>query len=206
MPPTNSQPPIVAVLLSGGGRTMAHLDQSTRDGALRAVIGVVIASRDCPGARLARERGLPTLIVPGVIEGATLGRILRDHGAGWAALAGYLRLVRVPEGFEHRILNIHPALLPSFGGKGMYGRHVHQAVLDAGCRVSGCTVHLVDEAFDRGPILAQAACQVQEGDTADSLAARVFALECDLYPATLSRVLAGRIEVRGRRARIVGSP
>lgn len=182
---------------------MLNLEQRIRAGSLRAAIGVVIASRDCPGARLARERSLPTLVIPGVIESATLGRILADHGVDWVALAGYLKLVQMPAGFMNRFLNIHPALLPSFGGKGMFGRHVHQAILDAGCRVSGCTVHLVDEAFDRGPILAQAACEVREGDTPDTLAARVFTLECELYPATLSRLFAGRLEVSGRRARIV---
>jgi phosphoribosylglycinamide formyltransferase-1 len=99
-------------------------------------------------------------------------------------------------------VNIHPALLPSFGGAGMYGRRVHEAVLGAGCRVSGCTVHLCNDLFDDGPILAQACCEVREDDTAESLAARVFDLECALYPDTINRLVRHGVVVEGRRARL----
>ena len=193
----------LAVMISGGGRTLENLVVHIERGSLRAEIGLVIASSACPGAERARARGLPTLVVPGVIEPNTLARMLHDHNVGWVTLAGYLKLLRIPAGFEGRAVNIHPALLPSFGGAGMYGRRVHAAVLDAGCKVSGCTVHLCDDAYDRGPILAQRACEVREDDTPESLAARVFALECDLYPVILQALLDGRVSIEGARTRIM---
>ncbi len=190
-------------MISGGGRTLENLASHIEQGRLSAEIGLVIASSSCPGAERARERELPTLVVPGVIEPGKLARMLSDHGVGWIALAGYLKLLRIPPGFEGRAVNIHPALLPSFGGPGMYGRRVHAAVLEAGCRVSGCTVHLCDDAYDRGPILAQRACEVLDDDTPDSLGARVFVLECELYPRVIQSILTGRVSIEGRRARIM---
>ncbi len=200
-----SGPARLGVLLSGGGRTLMNLVERIERGELHAEIGVVVASRECAGAEWARERMLPTLMMRGTIPRAALGRVLGDHGVVWGVLAGYLNLVEIPTGYEHRITNIHPALLPSFGGPGLYGERVHAAVLAAGCKVSGCTVHLIDEKYDTGPILAQAACEVMETDTPRTLAARVFALECELYPATLQRLIAGRLVVEGRRAAIVSA-
>lgn len=190
-------------MISGGGRTLENLASHIEQGRLSAEIGLVIASSACPGAERARKRGLPTLVVPGVIEPGSLARMLSDHGAAWIALAGYLKLLQIPPGFDGRAVNIHPALLPSFGGPGMYGRRVHAAVLEAGCRVSGCTVHLCDDAYDRGPILAQRACEVLDDDTPESLGARVFALECELYPRVIQSILTGRVSIEGRRARIM---
>lgn len=192
----------IAVMLSGSGRTLVNLCERIDAGRVPARIALVIASRECLGAQRARERGIPTVVQTGNIERARLGALLRDHGARWVALAGYLRLLSVPEGFDARIVNIHPALLPAFGGKGMYGDRVHQAVLDHGCKVTGCTVHLCDDRYDTGPILAQATCEVREGDDASSLAARVFALECEVYPETIAALLEGRVEIDGRRSRI----
>lgn len=193
----------LAVLISGGGRTLENLAERIEQGALKAEIGLVIASGSCPGAERARSRGLPTLVVPGVIGPDVLGRMLSDHQVAWVALAGYVKLLRIPRGFEHRVVNIHPALLPSFGGPGMYGPRVHKAVLEAGCKVSGCTVHLCDEAYDRGPILAQRSCEVLEDDTPETLAARVFELERQAYPQVLQSLLTGRLSIEGRRARII---
>lgn len=198
----------LAILISGGGRTMLNLADAINAGRLRADIRVVIASKACPGADRAKARGLPTLVVPGVIDPAILERILLDHGARWIVLAGYLKLLRVPPSFADRAVNIHPALLPSFGGPGMYGSHVHRAVIDAGCKVSGCTVHFCDEAYDRGPIVAQRACEVREDDTPETLAARVFDLECELYPWALSKIVEGKARFEpaqhgGRRVRII---
>ncbi len=193
----------LAVLISGGGRTLENLAQRIDDGLLKAEIGLVIASRNCPGAELAKARSLPVLVIPGVISVEILQRTLHDHGIRWVALAGYIQLVHIPPGLENRIMNIHPALLPAFGGRGMYGSRVHQAVLDAGCKVSGCTVHLCDDAYDRGPILAQRCCEVREGDTSDSLGARVFELERELYPQVIAALLDGRVSIDGRRARIM---
>lgn len=195
--------PRLGVLLSGGGRTLMNLVERIDRGELAADVGVVIASRECAGAEWARERDLPTLLMRGVIPRATLGRVLADHGVAWGVLAGYLNLVEIPPAFERRMTNIHPALLPSFGGDGLYGDRVHAAVLAAGCKVSGCTVHLIDERYDTGPILAQATCPVEDVDTPHTLAARVFALECELYPRTLQRLVTGRVVVEGCRTTIV---
>lgn len=200
--PVPVAPATLAVMLSGSGRTLVNVCEAIDRGLISARVGLVIASRACPGIERARERGLKVLIEPGEIEAPRLGGLLSDHGVGLVALGGYLRLVRVPAGFERKIVNIHPALLPLFGGAGMYGERVHRAVLDAGCRVSGCTVHLVDEAYDRGPILAQLACDVLEDDTPEMLAQRVFAAECRLYPQVLRRLIEGRVVIDGRRARI----
>lgn len=194
--------PGLAVMISGGGRTMVNLAHCCRKGELAANVNLVIASRHCDGAERARVLGLPVLVAPGVIDPAVLARMLADHGCGWIVLAGYLKMLRIPPGFEGKAVNIHPALLPSFGGAGMYGDRVHQAVIDAGCKVSGCTVHLCDEAYDRGPIVAQATCEVRDDDTAHDLAARVFALETELYPRALSWLLAGKVRVEGTRTRV----
>lgn len=202
-PPDSSPRPRLALLLSGTGRTFGHLADRIDRGELQARIALVIVSRACPGADLALARGLPTLRVPGVIPPETLARILGDHSVDWIVLAGYLKLLRIPPGFENRAVNIHPALLPSFGGQGLYGLHVHKAVLDAGCKVTGATVHLCDDAYDRGPILAQQACEVRDDDSPESLARRVFEIECLLYPRTLSRLFAGRLSIEGRCARIM---
>ncbi|MGD9688217.1 MAG: phosphoribosylglycinamide formyltransferase [Phycisphaerales bacterium] len=188
-------PAPLAILLSGSGRTLDNLLSAIARGELPARVAVVIASRECLGAEKARAAGLPTLIVPGRIPAAELGRLLAEHGVtpdrGWVVLAGYLKLVSIPPGFDGRVVNIHPALLPRFGGPGMHGHHVHEAVLAAGERESGCTVHLCDARFDTGPIVLQRHCPVNPGDTPEALAARVFEQECLAYPEALRRLISG---------------
>ena len=132
--------------------------------------------------------------------GAALIGWAEAHGADLVCLAGFLQLLAVPDRWENRVVNIHPSLLPSFGGKGCHGAHVHQAVLDAGCKVSGCTVHLATNEYDRGPILVQKAVPVLPDDTASTLAARVFAAECEAYPETIALLASGRVSVEGNRA------
>ncbi|MFN7020644.1 MAG: phosphoribosylglycinamide formyltransferase [Phycisphaerales bacterium] len=182
-------PARLAVLLSGSGRTLLNLLDAIGRGELLARIPLVIASRECLGAQRARDAGLTTLVIPGEIPAERLGAILAEHRIDWAVLAGYLRLVQIPPPFEGRIVNIHPALLPDFGGKGMHGDHVHAAVLAAGRAESGCTVHLVDPVYDHGRILAQARVPVLPGDDVRTLADRVFAAECRLYPAALQQLI-----------------
>ncbi len=181
----------LAVMLSGGGRTLANLLEKISAGELPASVVLVIASRECPGAQIARDAGIETIITPGVIAADELDAMLRSRGVEWVALAGYLQIVRVPSEYRGRVANIHPALLPKFGGPGMYGRRVHEAVLAAGERISGCTAHLCDDRYDTGPIVAQRCCEVHENDTPDSLAARVFALECEVYPRALRELIEG---------------
>ncbi|MCW5754588.1 MAG: phosphoribosylglycinamide formyltransferase [Phycisphaeraceae bacterium] len=182
----------LAVCISGSGRTLANLHQVIQAGDIDASIVLVIASRECPGAERARALGLETLILPGEIPKTRLQTLLRDHRVDLVVLAGYLRRLPIPEGFRGRIVNIHPALLPRFGGPGMYGHHVHEAVLRAGEHVSGCTVHLCDEEYDQGEILLQRTCPVLPGDDAQTLGSRVFSLECEAYPEAL-RMLVARL-------------
>ena len=117
-------------------------------------------------------------------------------------MAGFLKFVTIPADFESRVVNIHPGLIPAFCGLGFYGHHVHQAVLDYGAKLSGCTVHFVDNQYDHGPIILQRAVAVRDDDTADTLAARVFEAECQAFPEALRLIGGGRIAVEGRRVTI----
>lgn len=202
MPPTAHTPARLAVFISGGGRTLLNLHEQIRAGRLSATIGLVVASGEVAGAARARELGLPVEVVPGRIAPDRLAAMLSAHGIAYVALAGYLKLLPVLGEYRRRVVNIHPALLPAFGGAGMYGHRVHEAVLAAGCKVSGCTVHMVNDEYDRGPIIAQAVCPVLDDDTPETLAARVFELECRTYPTALSYLVAGRVEVVGNRTRL----
>ncbi len=185
-------PANLLVMLSGGGRTFQHLADEIDQGRLPARIVGVVASRECPGAALARGRGIPVKVVPGEIPADALAELARGFGAGWVVLAGYLKRVHLAPSLAGRVVNIHPALLPKFGGSGMYGRHVHEAVLRAGEAQSGCTVHLCDAEYDRGPIILQERVPVLPGDTPESLAARVFEAECRTYPRALRMLVEGR--------------
>jgi phosphoribosylglycinamide formyltransferase-1 len=146
-------------------------------------VGAVATNRaTCGGAAFARERGIPLAelsqksFASAQERDVAMRDFFRRHGVELVVDAGYDRIHTQPflDAFEGRIINIHPSLLPSFGGKGMFGHHVHQAVIDAECKVSGCTVHFVDATYDTGPIILQRACPVLDTDTADDLAARVF--------------------------------
>lgn len=190
----------IAVLASGGGTNLqALLDHLDARGAHRQGEVVLVASDRPAAGALARAgtRGVATAIVetPSSAGGRPLESLLREHDVTLVALAGYLRLVPadVVRTYRGRILNIHPALLPAFGGRGMYGARVHQAVLDSGSTVSGATVHFVDDAYDRGPVIAQWPVPVLPRDTAASLAARVLRVEHVLYPLAVEAVAAGRV-------------
>lgn len=216
--------PRIAVFLSGSGRTLVNLHEAIergrlgagqpdggggsgggglKVGGLHAEISLVVASKECLGAERARGLGIPTQVRRGALTEVELTGMLAEHRIDWVVLAGYLRLMPIPTALAGRVVNIHPALLPAFGGEGMYGHHVHEAVIAAGCKVSGCTVHLCDSAYDRGPIVMQRTCDVRDDDTPDTLAARVFEQECIAYPAALELLLSGRVEIVGRRTRIV---
>lgn len=193
--------PPIAVLVSGGGRTLRNLAAAIDGGRLRARIAAVLASRECPGAAWARQAGLTTIIRPGDLSAGAFQRVIEPFAPALVVLAGYLRKLPMLPGLEHRVVNIHPALLPGFGGRGMYGLRVHEAVLAAGCRVSGCTVHLCDAEYDTGPIVAQACCPVLDDDTPERLAARVFEVECELYPRAISDLLESAFTIDGNRIR-----
>lgn len=181
----------LAVMLSGGGRSLMNLLDAIDRGELSASVELVIASGKCAGAERAQAKGLRTEIVPGMIGAADLQRLLDSAGIDLVVLAGYLKMVHVPERYRNRVINIHPALLPKFGGKGMHGLNVHAAVLAAGETESGCTVHACDETYDTGAIILQRRCPVEPSDTAETLAARVFEQECTAYPQAIRRLLRG---------------
>lgn len=193
----------VAVFASGGGSNLqALLDHFQPQKSAPAEIALVISDREDAGAlKRAEAAGVPASVVsttrrePAAVAEETLAALALQR-IDLIALAGYLRLVPQPvvHAFRGRILNVHPALLPAFGGKGMYGMNVHRAVLAAGCFVTGATIHHVDENYDEGRIVAQWPVPVLQGDTAEALAARVLRVEHMLYPAALTlvaRALAG---------------
>ena len=188
----------VCVLASGGGSNLgALLEHADRRGEDRSFDVVLVASNRKTAGALERglARGIATAAVPAESDDRALGDLLAAHAIDLVVLAGYLRLVppSVTSAFRGRILNIHPALLPAFGGAGMFGARVHRAVLEAGVRVSGATVHFVDDQYDRGPIIAQWPVPVLAGDTADGLAARVLRAEHALLPVVVDAVASGRV-------------
>ncbi|HEX5103567.1 MAG TPA: phosphoribosylglycinamide formyltransferase [Pirellulaceae bacterium] len=188
----------IAVLISGGGTTLRNLIERIAAGSLPVEIRLVISSGPAArGLEYAREASIPALVVEK--KKATsddefcraIFQPCRAAGVKFVVMGGFLKHVLIPPDFENRVVNIHPALLPAFGGKGMYGLKVHQAVIDAGATITGCTVHFVDNEYDHGPILLQREVEVLPGDTAESLQARVFLAERELYPEALRVLAAG---------------
>lgn len=198
-----AKPLRIAVLISGGGTTLRNLISKIREGKLNAEICLVIASNPTPkGLRFAQEAGIKTLVVEKKKElsaekysEATFGPC-RNAGAKIVVMGGFLKHVLIPPDFENRVVNIHPALIPQFCGTGMYGHHVHEAVLAAGAKTSGCTVHFVDNIYDHGPVILQRSVPVMAGDTPETLAARVFEAECEALPEALNLIAAGRVSVQ----------
>lgn len=191
----------LACLISGGGRTVLNLQAAIERGDLEAEIVVVVAHRaDLTGVERCRRAGLRVEVVPLEPEDTLSDRIdllLDPASVDLVCLCGYLRHLRMSEALLGRVVNIHPSLLPRFGGRGMYGMRVHRAVLDAGDRESGCTVHLVDEVYDRGRILHQRRCPVHPEDDATALAARVFAEETRALPEVVRAIANGELRIEG---------
>lgn len=193
----------VAVLISGGGTTLKNLLDRNRASELALDFRAVISSRPAAqGIDYATEAGIAVHVVrkkafedPNEHSEAIFS-ICRSEGVDYVLMGGFLSHVLIPQDFEHRVLNTHPSLIPSFCGKGFYGLRVHQAVLDFGAKVTGCTIHFVDNHYDHGPIIHQRAVPVEFGDTAEALARRVFAAECEAYPTVLRLLAEDRVEVR----------
>ncbi len=186
----------VAVLASGGGSNLQALLDTCRGPAPAHVVLVISNNPEAGALERARNAGVETVVLDDPKDGAALVALLESHDIDLVVLAGYLKLVpRVAvAAFEGRMLNIHPALLPSFGGKGMYGHHVHEAVLASGATLSGPTVHLVSNEYDKGHIVAQWPVPVAADDTPDTLAARVLEVEHQLLPTVvLAAARAGRV-------------
>jgi formyltetrahydrofolate-dependent phosphoribosylglycinamide formyltransferase len=184
----------LAVLLSGSGRTLDNLLDWIAAGRLAGRVETVVSSRsDVRGVLIAERAGITVHVLPRADAtvaawSATIFDRCRAVNADLVVMAGFLHLVEIPADFTGRVINIHPALLPAFGGRGFHGMHVHRAVLARGCTVSGCTVHLVDNEYDHGRVLLQRTVPVLADDTADSLAARVFAAECVALPEAINRI------------------
>jgi phosphoribosylglycinamide formyltransferase-1 len=199
----------LGVLISGGGTTLMNILEYIRRGRLNAEVAVVISSRsEVAGVEKAQNAGLDVKIIrkKDHVDIDEFSRHIEEELAiakvDLVIQAGWLCLWKIPARYEHRVMNIHPALLPSFGGQGMWGHHVHEAVLKAGCKVSGCTVHFCTNEYDKGPIIVQRACEVKDDDTPDTLAARVFEQECVAYPRAIELFAEGRLSVEGNITRV----
>jgi formyltetrahydrofolate-dependent phosphoribosylglycinamide formyltransferase len=202
---THEGPPIrLGVLISGGGTTLINILETIEQGRLNAKVALVISSRSTvKGVERAKNAGLDVKVIrkkdhPDIDD---FSKHIEDElvaaKVDLVVQGGWLCLWKIPERYENRVMNIHPALLPSFGGQGMWGHHVHEAVLKAGCKVSGCTVHFCTNEYDKGPIIVQRTCQARDDDTPDTLAARVFEQECIAYPEAIRLFASGRLQVQG---------
>jgi phosphoribosylglycinamide formyltransferase 1 len=205
----------LAVLISGGGTTMANLADAIRTGRLDARIEIVVSSRDrAAGIERGRERGLDVQVLPrkqfvkdGIFDPdaytAVLMELLTPRSIDLVVLGGFMSQLGRPLFDRYPVVNVHPALLPRYGGAGMYGHHVHEAVLAAGESESGCTVHFADPEYDHGPILAQRRVAVVRDDTPDSLAERVQGAERELYPEAIGWIAAGRVRIKDGALQVV---
>jgi len=198
----------LAAFCSHGGSNFAAIADAAARGEITIDVALMIHNNAKAGAKeKAAKRGIATVWLPrkkfadDEAYGARILELLREYRIDLVALAGFMQCIppAVVRACRGRMTNIHPALLPLFGGQGFYGGRVHQAVFEAGMKVSGATVHLVDEAYDRGPILAQEAVAIADCATPEAIAARVLEVEHRLYPATLGRLAEGRFEIEGRR-------
>lgn len=216
MKPIDTDAPLrLAVFASGGGSNLQSILDAVERGALPLTVALCLSNTAKAGALdRARRHSIPAVVLkPRAFETEeayveALMTVLDEHAVNFIALAGYLRKIpaAVVKAFRGRMLNIHPALLPAFGGHGLYGRRVHEAVLAYGARWSGATVHLVDEEYDTGPIVLQTPVPVEPGDTPETLAARVLRVEHQVYPEALRLFAEGRVTVEGRRVWVDETP
>ncbi|GAB4814123.1 hypothetical protein N2152v2_001169 [Parachlorella kessleri] len=197
----------LAVFVSGGGSNLKAIHSAVLDGQINGEVAVVVSNAPtCGGCHYAQSQGIPTITYPapkadpsaGLTAEQLIVALRNEHQVDCVVLAGYLKLIPcdLVRAFKRSILNIHPGLLPSFGGKGYYGQKVHAAVIASGARFSGPTIHFVDEEYDTGPILAQAVVPVYPTDTPQQLAARVLKEEHRLYPQCVAALVDGRITWR----------
>ena len=202
----------LGVLISGSGTTLQNLADVINAGGLKASIaGVISSNPKAFGLDRAARLGVPASVLTrkecGNDVQAFSGRLvalLQQHRVDLVVMAGFLCLWQIPPELTGRVMNIHPALLPTpFGGPGMYGHRVHEAVIASGAKVSGCTVHFADNLYDHGPIILQRTCPVLDDDTPDTLAQRVFEQECIAYPEAIRLFGDGRLRIEGNRVRVL---
>jgi len=207
---THDSPIRLVILVSGSGTTLQNLLDCCRQARLAAQVVQVISSHAGVFAlERARQAGIPSAVVNRKEAGSVaefsrrIFDLCREARADLVCMAGFLQLLPIPDDFLGRVMNIHPALIPAFCGKGFYGPRVHEAVLAAGVKVTGCTVHFADNQYDHGPIILQRPVPVLDDDTPDTLAARVFKEECEAYPEAIRLFAEGRLRIEGRRVRVV---
>ena len=207
-----SQPLSIVVLISGSGRSLKNLIERIAEGRLDVEIRLVIASNPSAGGlQHACDAGIATAVVQrsrlsddDAFSTAIFSQV-RETGAEMVVMAGFMKFLPIPADFENRAINIQPALIPAFCGRGFYGHHVHEAVIEYGAKISGCTVHFVDNQYDHGPIILQRSVPVEVGDTAKQLADRVFDAELEALPAALQAIAEGRVQVNGRLVSVASS-
>ncbi|MBT9137726.1 MAG: Phosphoribosylglycinamide formyltransferase [Syntrophomonadaceae bacterium] len=199
----------LGVLLSGSGRTLQNIINRIKKGELPAQVRVVVSSReDAGGVVIAKKEGIDVFVVsPQQLRGDTfsekIASILSKYEIDLVIMAGFLHFFKISEKYQGKVLNIHPALIPSFCGKGYYGHYVHEAVLKSGVKISGCTVHFADNTYDHGPIILQKIVPVMNDDTPQTLAERVFTAECEAYPEAIQLFARGRLKIVGGKTLIL---
>ncbi len=205
-------PPRLAVMISGGGTTLVNLAERIADGRLAAEIAVVISSNpDADGIAHAHELDLPVETVKyertrREAFSRHITDVVRESAADLVCLAGFLRLWDFPAAYRNKVMNIHPGLLPAFGGTGMYGMRVHEAVIERGVKVTGCTVHFATSAaYDTGPIVLQKTVPVRFDDSPTDVQRRVFAAECEAYPEAIELFATERLRIADGRVQILGA-
>jgi phosphoribosylglycinamide formyltransferase-1 len=191
----------VAVLISGGGTSLRNLLEVRSAGNLPVeLVSVISSRRHAGGLEIARQAGLETSVVARSRQADPLAYSqaifdpLTERGVELVVMAGFLQHALIPEAYVGRVINIHPSLIPSFCGHGFYGLRVHQAAIDYGVKISGCTVHFVDNDYDHGPVILQRACPVRDDDTPESLQRRVFELECQALPEAIRGIALGHVQ------------
>jgi phosphoribosylglycinamide formyltransferase-1 len=198
----------IVVLISGGGRTLQNLIEYSQSGSLRGELVHVISSNPAAaGLQFAEKARIPYDVfshrhLPTTEElSAPVFDCCRRRNCDLVVMGGFVRKLVIPDDFQNRVINIHPSLIPAFCGHGFYGIRVHQAVLKYGCKITGCTVHYVDDEYDHGPIIAQRAVPVLPNDTPEVLQRRVFAEECRLYPHVINELAQRKINSDVRHPR-----
>lgn len=208
-PPILDPPIRLAVCVSGSGTTLQNLLDRIRARKLRAEVVKVVASRPrIPAIEKAAAAGIALALADRSTRSlAEFSRSVfdpvRQSQADLVVLGGFLSLVEIPADYAGKVINVHPALVPAFCGKGYHGAAVHRAVIDSGVKVTGCTVHFADATYDTGPIILQKTVPVQDDDTPETIAARVFQLECQALPEAIALYAEGRLRVEGRRVRVL---
>jgi phosphoribosylglycinamide formyltransferase 1 len=200
----------IAVLISGGGTTLKNLLERIATGRLTVTIPLVIASNPkAGGLQYAEDAKITARVIEqksysdqGAYSREIFG-VCRELGIELVVMGGFLKRLTIPPDYANRVVNIHPGLIPAFCGQGYYGHHVHEAVLEYGAKLSGCTVHFADNEYDHGPVILQKAVPVENDDTPDTLAARVFQVECEAYPEAIQLIAEGRVKLEGRKVRIL---